>query len=108
MYICGIWYGRGGFPGSSDGKESVCNAGDLGSIPGLGRSPGEGNGNPLHILAWRIPWTEEPGRLQWTTVIEITESDMTERLIHVSYRYFFCPLKQTQKTVIPPWDFRIS
>ena len=36
-----------GFPGSSDGKESVCNAGDLGSIPGLGRSPGEGNGNPL-------------------------------------------------------------
>ena len=36
-----------GFPGSSDGKESVCNAGDLGSIPGLGRSPGEGNGNPF-------------------------------------------------------------
>ena len=36
-----------GFPGSSDGKESARNAGDLGSIPGLGRSPGEGNGNPL-------------------------------------------------------------
>ena len=36
-----------GFPGGSDVKESVCNAGDLGSIPGLGRSPGEGNGNPL-------------------------------------------------------------
>ena len=36
-----------GFPGGSDGKESACNAGDLGSIPGLGRSPGEGNGNPL-------------------------------------------------------------
>ena len=36
-----------GFPGSSDGKESTCNAGDLGSIPGLGRSPGEENGNPL-------------------------------------------------------------
>ena len=35
------------FPGSSDGKESVCNAGDPGSIPGSGRSPGEGNGNPL-------------------------------------------------------------
>ena len=33
--------------GSSDGKESACNAGDLGSIPGSGRSPGEGNGNPL-------------------------------------------------------------
>ena len=36
-----------GFPGGSDGKESACNAGDLGLIPGLGRSPGEGHGNPL-------------------------------------------------------------
>ena len=36
-----------GFPGGSDGKESSCNAGDLASIPGLGRSPGEGNGYPL-------------------------------------------------------------
>ena len=35
------------FPGGSDDKETACNAGDLGSIPGLGRSPGEGNGNPL-------------------------------------------------------------
>ena len=35
------------FPGSSDGKASACNAGDLGSIPGSGRSPGEGNGTPL-------------------------------------------------------------
>ena len=35
-----------GFPGSSDGRESACNEGDLGLIPGLGRSPGEGNGNP--------------------------------------------------------------
>ena len=36
-----------GFPGSSDSKEPACNAGDLGSIPGSGRSPGEGNGKPL-------------------------------------------------------------
>ena len=36
-----------GFPGGSDGKESACNAGDMGLIPGLGRSPGEGNGYPL-------------------------------------------------------------
>ena len=35
------------FPGGSDGKETACNTGDLGSIPGLGRSPGEGHGNPL-------------------------------------------------------------
>ena len=36
-----------GFPGGADGKESASNAGDLGSIPGLGRSPGKGHGNPL-------------------------------------------------------------
>ena len=39
-----------GFPGNSEGKESACNAGDLGSIPGLGRSPGEGKGYPLQYL----------------------------------------------------------
>ena len=49
--------------GGSGGKESTCNAGDLGSIPGLGRSPGEGNATHSSILAWRIPWTEEPGGL---------------------------------------------
>ena len=39
-------------------KESACNAGDLGSIPRLGRSPGEGMATHSTILAWRIPWTE--------------------------------------------------
>ena len=43
-------------PCGSAGKESTHNAGDLGSIPGLGRSPGEGKGYPLNILAWRTPW----------------------------------------------------
>ena len=47
-----------GVPHGSGGKESACNAGDLGSIPGLGRSHGEGNGNHFGILAWRIPCTE--------------------------------------------------
>jgi len=45
------------------GKESACNAedtGDAGSIPGLGRSPGGKDGNHSSILAWEIPWTEEP------------------------------------------------
>ena len=53
-----------GFPGGSDGKESACNAGDLGSIPGSGRSPEEGMATLSSILAWRIPWTEKPGGLQ--------------------------------------------
>ena len=93
-----------GFPGGSVSNETACNAGDVGSIPGWGRSPGKGNGYPLQyswaslvaqlvknppsmwetwvrslggedplekgmanhssIVAWRIPWTVEPGRLQ--------------------------------------------
>ena len=52
-----------GFPGGSDGEESACNAGDPGSIPGSGRSPGEGNGNSI-TLACRIPWTQGTGGLQ--------------------------------------------
>ena len=110
---------RTGFPDSSIGKESASNAGDnSGSIPGLGRSPGEGVGYPLQyfgaslvaqrvkrlpamqetwvrslgwedplekematqssMLAWKIPWTKEPGRLYspWGR----KESDTTERL----------------------------
>ena len=47
-----------GFPDGAEVKVSVSNAGDLGSIPGLGRSPGEGNATYSSILAWRIPWTE--------------------------------------------------
>ena len=97
--------GLKGLPRGSDGKESACNAGDSGSIPGLGRSHREGIGYPLHdswaslvahmvkllpamqetwvrslgqedtlekemathssTLAWRIPWREEPGGLQF-------------------------------------------
>ena len=53
-----------GFPSSSDSKEAACNAGDTSLIPGSGRSPGEGIATHCSIIAWRIPWTEEPGRLQ--------------------------------------------
>ena len=52
-----------GFPHSPVGKESACNPGDPGSIPGSGRSPG-GNGHSIQYSCWRTPWTEEPGRLQ--------------------------------------------
>ena len=48
----------------SESKEFACNAGDPGSIPGLGRSPGGEHGNHSSFLAWIIQWTEEPGRLQ--------------------------------------------
>ena len=51
-----------GFPGGSDGKESACNARDLGSSPGSGRSPGGDHGHS-RIPPWRIPWTEKPDGL---------------------------------------------
>ena len=53
-------------------KNLLGNAGDMGSIPGLGRSLGEEIATCSSILAWRIPWTEEPGGLH-----KVTESDMT-------------------------------
>ena len=56
---------------------SACNAGDLGSIPGSGRSPGEGNGNPLQ---YSCPENPMDGRAWWVTVHGVAESDMTEQL----------------------------
>ena len=55
-----------GFPGSAMVKYQPVNAGDArdwGLTPVSGRSPGEGNGNPLQYLAWKISWTKEPGGL---------------------------------------------
>ena len=55
--------------GGSVGKETACStgdAGDTGSISGLGRSPGGGHGNPLQYSCLENPWTEEPGGLQST------------------------------------------
>ena len=57
-----------GFPGDATLKNLHVNAGDtrdMGSIPGLERSPGGGNDNHSSVLVWKIPWTEEPGKLQF-------------------------------------------
>ena len=64
-----------GFPRGSDGKESACNAGDLGSIPGLGISSGEGNSNPLQYSCLENPMDRGA---QWATVHSVTESDTAE------------------------------
>ena len=53
-----------GFPHSSVGKESACSAGELGLIPGSGRSPEKEMATHSSVLAWRMPWTEGPGGLQ--------------------------------------------
>ena len=62
---------RTGFPGGSDGKESACSAGDLGLIPELGRSPGEGNGNPLQGPC--LENSMDRGAW-WATVLGVTKS----------------------------------
>ena len=56
-----------GFPGGSDGKESACNAGDLGSIPELGRSPGGGRGDPLQYSCLENPMD----RGAWLQLIQL-------------------------------------
>ena len=68
-----------GFPGGSDGKESACNVEDLGSVPGLRRSPGVGNGNPLQYSCLGNPMD----RGAWlTTVHGVTQLDTSEQLTH--------------------------
>ena len=62
-------------PSGSFGKESACNTGDLGSIPGLGRSPGEGNSNPLQYSCLESPMDRGSWR---ATVHRVAESDTTE------------------------------
>ena len=72
------------FPLSSVGKESVCNAGDPASIPGSGRSPGEGNGNPLQYSCLENPMDRDAWGLQ---SMGLQESNTTERLsTHMPYQ----------------------
>jgi len=66
---------RKDFLGGSGSKESACSAEDLGSIPGLGRSPGEGNGNPLQYSCLKNSMDIEA---RWATVHGVAESAMTE------------------------------
>ena len=69
FFVCFLF--RWGFPGGSDGKASPCNAGDLGSFHGSGRSPGKGNGNPLHYSCLENPMD---GRAWWSTVHGVAKS----------------------------------
>ena len=76
-----------GFPGGSDGKESTCNEGELGSVPGLGRSPGGGHGNHSSIPAWKSPWTEKPGGLQSMALQNVRQDRATKQsTAHSAYK----------------------
>ena len=59
------------------GKEPTCNAGDTDSIPGLGRFPGGGHGNPFKHSCLENPWTEEPGELQSMGYKELETNEVT-------------------------------
>ena len=61
-FIYSVWATQ--LPCGNRDRKECCNGRDPSSIPGSGRPPGEGNGNPPQYLAWKISWTEELGRLQ--------------------------------------------
>ena len=69
-----------GFPGGSDGEESVCNVGDLGLIPGWERSLEKGMAAHCRILTWRIPWTEESGRPHSMGLQRVRHDGVTDTL----------------------------
>ena len=89
------------FPCGLAGKESACNAGDLGSIPGLGRAPGEGKATHASILAWRMPWT----------VHGVTKSQTWLSNFHFSLSvrvgWFFLPGAENSLIQLDPWVGKI-
>ena len=81
IIFCGV---RWGFPGDSAVKNLPASARDTGSIPGLGKSPEEEMATHSSILAWKIPWTEEPGRLygpRGLRELDITEHACTKHMV---------------------------
>ena len=73
-----------GFPGGLDSKEFACNAGDLGLIPGLGKSPGEGNSNPLQCSCLKNPMD---GGAWQATVLGVVKSRLTLTLLDRSWAF---------------------
>ena len=83
-----------GFPGSSEVKASACNTGELGSIPGLGRSPGEGNGNPLQYSCLENPMD----RGAWWAILQGVAKSRTQLSDFTRiYSRLFHPLR----TILP-------
>ena len=88
------------FCGSSDSKESACNAGDLGSIPGSGRSSGEGNGNPLQYSCLENPMDRGAWR---ATVHEVTKSWTLLKRLSTQCNDYFWLFTKFCKAIILQW-----
>ena len=95
------------FPGDSGGKEFACSARDPGSVPGLGRSPGEGNGHPLQYSCLEKSWSEEPGGLEsmgsqrnqtwlsdfsliWNTLFNLYINLITRATMRIYFHFWKC------------------
>ena len=85
------------FPHSSVGKESACNAGDLGLIPKWGRSPGEENGNPLHYSCLENPMD----RRAWQATVHGVAR--VGHYLALSFFLYFDILEASMQTVLIPW-----
>ena len=86
---CQLLHLQVGFPGGSEVKASACNAGDLGSIPGLGRSPGEGNGNPLQYYCLENPMD----RGAWWIILHGVTKSLTQLKDFTFFLFFLSHLR---------------
>ena len=102
-----------GFPGGSEVKASACSAGDLGSIPGLGRSPGEGNVNPLQYSClenpmdagawWAIVHRVTKSRIDWATWLNFHYHTIQTHTVQESTIYYSIHLNTTLKNILVLW-----
>ena len=112
VFNISLWL-RWDFPGGSDGKESACNVGDLGSIPGLGRSPGAGNCNPLQSSCLGSPMD----RGAWRATVHGVAKNLTQlsdyhfhftfTLVEICVPTEFHPMKWRKNAVVPSWTCSI-
>ena len=90
-----------GSPGGSDGKESACNAGDLGSIPGSGKSPGEGNGYPLQYVYLENPMATVYGAAKcWTQLSKYHYCFLSR----ISHQFSSVQLLNHVRLFATPWN----
>ena len=91
---CALPLPFGGFPGGSEGEVSACSVGDLGSIPGLGTSPGEGDGNPLQYSCLGNPMD---GGAWWATVRGVTKGQTQLSNFTFTFMYVYSAVSDSSQ-----------